>query len=205
MINRVIITLFALLGLTYGQTSFPLCLSPGSTYSFGAADECVCISSPGYTCGNYTAMEAIIWDIMPSSSCTTTTISFGGDVFDVNGDPNEDCLSGDKIRILQNRRSRLGGRIKRFICGNWAPSLEPDRESTSDYDQTKLITISWESIREPTMVGAGFFMDICSSGCAWINFKKWVQCCPLKRPSVKRPSPLIGQFSQIQNDHFTLK
>ena len=170
MINRVIITLFALLGLTYGQTCG---VSPVSSYYFGAADECICITSPGYP-SNYTAMEAIPWGIMPSSTCTTTTISFGGSIFDVNGKPSENCKSGDKIRIIQNRRTKLGGRIKRFICGNWAPPLEPDRESTSDYDQTKLIIISWESIRQPTMVGAGFFMDICSSGCTWINFKKWV-------------------------------
>ena len=29
-----------------------------------------------------------------------------------------------------------------------------------------------------------------------------VQCSPLKRPSVKRPSRLIGQFSQIPKDQF---
>ena len=52
---------------------------------------------------------------------------------------DEDCSSGDKVRILQNRSWRDGGRIKELVCGFWIPEEYPDREAISTLDSVHAI------------------------------------------------------------------
>ena len=113
----------------------------------------------------YPAQEHQVWIVNPSPGCPNTTITFEGSIFDVNGDPSEDCASGDNVRVVQNRRHAIGGEIRVQICGTWDPIAEPNREAIVDMDPTQPITISWETMKQPGLTGQGFFMRVCSSGC----------------------------------------